>query len=512
MTGASINSESSSGGTSAEDKRLFWACMIALIATAFGFIVRAQIIGDWGAQFNLSETQKGEILGVGLWPFAISIVLFSLIIDRIGYGTAMAFAFACHIISVIITIFATGYWMLYVGTFIVALGNGTVEAVINPVVATMFSKEKTKWLNILHSGWPGGLFLGGMLALAIGADVDWRWKIGLILIPTLLYGFMMLGRKFPIHERVKAGVSYKVMLQEAGVLGALIVVAIMVSEIGRVFGWSLILQIVVAAALIIGYGAYVRTAGRPIFIFLLLIMIPLATTELGTDSWITDLVTPVMTDIGIQAGWLLVYTAFIMMILRFFFAGALVRMLSPLGLLAVGSAIAVVGLIFLSKSVGAVIFVAATVYALGKTFFWPTMLGVVAERFPKGGALTLNAIGGMGMLSVGVIGVAFLGNIQDKEIDRELLSQNPAVHAEVVGGEKVSVFGTYRPLDQEKIAALGDEEKSVIATITDAAKKNALATVAIFPAIMLICYLGLIYYFKSRGGYKAEVLTAQGET
>ena len=260
MTDATIHSDPSSGDVTAEDKRLFWACLIALVATAFGFIVRAQIIGDWGVQFNLSETQKGEILGVGLWPFAISIILFSLVIDRIGYGTAMIFAFVCHVLSVIITIFATGYWMLYIGTFIVALGNGTIEAVINPVVATMFSKEKTKWLNILHSGWPGGLFLGGVLALAIGADVDWRWKIGLIMIPTILYGFMMLGRKFPIHERVKAGVSYKVMLQEAGVLGALIVVALMVSEIGRVFAWSLTLQIVVAAALIIGYGAYIPRA------------------------------------------------------------------------------------------------------------------------------------------------------------------------------------------------------------------------------------------------------------
>jgi len=105
---------------------LFWACFIALVATAFGFIIRTQIIGDWGVEFNLSETQKGELLGVGLWPFAISIVLFSFVIDKIGYGRAMVFAFVCHITSAILTIFANGYWMLYVGTFIVALGNGTV--------------------------------------------------------------------------------------------------------------------------------------------------------------------------------------------------------------------------------------------------------------------------------------------------------------------------------------------------------------------------------------------------
>src|SRR5262249_45118267 len=146
------------------DRRLFWACWIALIATAFGFIIRALIIDDWQKQFGLSETQKGEIFGVGLWPFALSIVLFSLVIDHIGYGRAMVFAFICHVASAIVTICAplmlakegagseqvlagqrAGYWMLYIGNFIVALGNGTVEAVVNPVVATMFAKDKTKW-------------------------------------------------------------------------------------------------------------------------------------------------------------------------------------------------------------------------------------------------------------------------------------------------------------------------------------------------------------------------------
>ena len=129
------------------DKLLFWGCFIALVATAFGFVVRTMIINEWATEFNLTETQKGEIFGVGLWPFAISIVLFSLIIDKIGYRNAMIFGFICHITSAIVTIFATGYWMLYIGTFIVALGNGTVEAYINPVVATMFNKDKTKWLN-----------------------------------------------------------------------------------------------------------------------------------------------------------------------------------------------------------------------------------------------------------------------------------------------------------------------------------------------------------------------------
>jgi len=163
---SSENTAVTAGGPSGQaSKWLFWTCFIALVATSFGFIIRANIIGDLGVHFNLSETQKGEILGVGLWPFALSIILFSLVIDRIGYGRALTFSFVCHVLSAVITIFATGYPMLYWGTFLLALGNGTVEAVINPVVATVYSREKTKWLTILHAGWPGGMVLGGLLIL-----------------------------------------------------------------------------------------------------------------------------------------------------------------------------------------------------------------------------------------------------------------------------------------------------------------------------------------------------------
>jgi MFS family permease len=491
-------------------KWLFWTCFIALVATSFGFIIRANIIGDLGVHFNLSETQKGEILGVGLWPFALSIILFSLIIDKIGYGRALAFALVCHIASAFVTIFANGYQMLYWGTFILAVGNGTVEAVINPVVASVYSRQKTKWLNTLHAGWPGGMVIGGLLILVLMPALDWRWKVGLVLIPAAVYGLMMIRARFPVHERVKAGISYKAMLQEAGIIGAVIVIVIMIAEIGRILQWSLAAKVVVAAVLILIYSLYVRKLGHPLFIFLLLIMLPLATTELGTDSWITELVNPVMAKIGIQAGWVLIYTAFIMMVLRFL-AGPIIHKLSPLGLLAVCSAVAIVGLVMLSKVAGILIFVAATVYALGKSFFWPTMLGVAAERFPRGGALTINAIGGMGMLSVGVIGAVFLGNIQDRQIDRELLVQHPALHTQVVGREKVSIFGSYQPIDKERVAGLTQDEQRIVAATTATAKKNALMTVAVFPAIMLVCYLILIFYFRAKGGYKPVELVARRE-
>ncbi|MDZ4819155.1 MAG: MFS transporter [Planctomycetota bacterium] len=555
------------------DKRLFWACFTTLIATSFGFVTRFAILNEWGRQFNLNSVQLGEIGGVGVWPFAISIILFSLIIDKIGYGKAMVFAFICHITYGVVVICAplmlapdgaspdavlagqkSAYWMLYVGSFIFAIGNGTVEAVVNPVVATMFSKEKTKWLNILHAGWPGGLVLAGMMTIALGT-VDWRWKIALIFLPVLTYGFLMLGRTFPVNERVAAGGTYKGMLKEFGVLAALVVVGLIVRQLGDVFkdvpslsllgDWKV--QLGIAAVLVGAFGAYTQSLGRPMLFFLMLIMIPLATTELGTDGWITSLMEPFMEMNGYNAAWVLVYTSFIMMVLRFF-AGPIVHRISPLGLLAVSSIIAAIGLYSLSAATGMLtLFLAATLYGFGKTFFWPTMLGVVSEQCPRGGALTLNAVGGVGMLAVGVLGFPFIGLLQVNEVSRELNLVNPELHAKIVE-EKQGIFGPYTAVSSEKVAALTPlvqqarkieaevkkahqpEDTAAIATAlaknselqgiintpeykqqlaiaqtvqetTDRASKGALAYMAIFPCIMLLCYLGLIAYFRSRGGY-----------
>jgi MFS family permease len=491
------------------DMKLFYACFVALVTTSFGFILRALMLPAWGREFNLTQTQLGEIAGVGLWPFAISIVLFSLVIDKIGYKTAMVFAFVCHVASAVITIFANGYWMLYLGTFIVALGNGTVEAVVNPAVATMFPREKTKWLNILHAAWPGGLVLGGILALAMGENTRWEYKIALILLPTVAYGIMMIARRFPLNERVQAGVSYKEMLQEVGALGALIIVSLIVFQLGAVFEWDVILNGSIILVITILFGLYTRSLGQPLFILLLLIMIPLATTELGTDSWITDLMTPAMNELGLQAGWILVYTSAIMFVLRFF-AGPIVHKVSPLGLLAICSAIAAVGLYLLSFSTGAMILVAATIYGLGKTFFWPTMLGVVAERFPKGGALTLNITGGLGMIAAGVIGAGILGFIQDRAIDKNILAydqaNNTSIHTTYVTESKTSLFGDYQALDQQKLATASAKDTKTVATVREVAKKKALRDIVIFPIIMLVSYCLLIFYFKSKGGYKAVVV------
>lgn len=488
---------------------LFLACFLAITTTSFCFILRALTLPQWGAEFNLSKTQIGEIAGVGLWPFAISIVLFSLIIDKVGYKNSMIFAFVCHIASAVITFFADGYLMLYVGTFIMALGNGTAEAVTNPAVASMFPREKTRWLNYLHAGWPTGLVLGGVMAMVMGPETDWRFKIVLMVLPTLAYAILMFPQKFPLNERVKAGISYLQMLKEAGIGGALIIGALIIFQIGTVFGWSTTVNIIVTAVVVGAFGLVVKSFGRPLFVIMLLIMLPLAITELGTDSWISDLMAPAMARIGLEAGWILIYTSAIMAVLRLM-AGAVMHRISPLGLLAVCSGIAAVGLYLFSVSDGIMILIAATIFGVGKSFFWPTMLGVVAERFPKGGALTLNITGGVGMIGAGILGTVILGFVQDKTVNQKLAEydakNNTALHSQYATENRTSIFGEYRAIDAALLNDAPAPDKQAVSTVQEEAKKGALKTVAVFPIVMLICYLLLIFYFRSKGGYKVVLL------
>ena len=487
-----------------DEKMLFTACFFAIAATASVFVVRGQVINAWAAEFALTGTQKGEILGVGLWPFAVTIVLFSLVVDRIGYGKSMCFALACHILSTVILIFAQGYWWLYIGTFIVSMGNGAAQAVADPVVASMFTRNKTKWLNILHASWPAGMVVGGMLGIAI-SGLDWRWRIAMLLVPMGMYGLLMLGRRFPVHERVAAGVSYKEMLRETGTLGMLLVLLLMFSEVGRVFGWHWSAVVTLSLACAGAFGWYTRSLGQPMFLFLLVLMIPLATTELGTDSWITSLMEGPMKQLNINAGWVLVYTSLIMTVLRFG-AGPVVKALSPIGLLLASSLIAIGGLVALSKSTGMSILLAATLYGVGKTYLWPTMLGVVAERFPKGGALSLNITSAVGMMGVGIVGTVFLGMIQDQAVETRLQREQPALHQQIVT-DKNSIFGEYAAVDPKRVTQLDQVQQETLQALGSEANKSALATVAIFPVIMLLGYLVLLLIFRARGGYAAIQLT-----
>ena len=527
---------------SAPDMKLFWGCFIALITTAFAFITRAFLVNDptfWQTTFALDQVQAGELFGAGIWPFAISIILFSLIIDKVGYRAAMFFSFVCYALYAVLAVQAyvivnaTGlegealkaaqakaYSYLYWGSVILGLGNGTVEAFINPVVATMFNKDKTKWLNILHAGWPGGLVLGGFLTIALGTQAaeDWRILIYLIAIPAVVYLIMLVKAEFPVNERVSSGTSYREMLAEFGAIGALIAGYLMFKQLGMVFatdadqnpdtaktvlGMSEAIFVYGLTALgAIGYGMYCKSLGRPILIFLCIIMMPLATTELGTDGAISGLMEEPMKAAGKHPLWVLIYTSAIMMVLRFWFAGPIVKKLGPLGLLATSAALAIAGLYLLSSAKGlGMIFVCATLYGFGKTFFWPTMLGVVSEQCPKGGALTLNAIAGIGMLTVGILGGPVIGKMTEDSI-KDTVEEAKAGTYKNISKEDSYFLGKYTAVDSDKVAALPEAEKKAVEEQIKEGKQGGLARVAIFPVFMLICYIALIYYFKGRGGYK----------
>jgi MFS family permease len=511
---------------------VFWGCFIALITTAFAFITRAFMCNTaemWPKDFGLDTVQAGTLFGHGIWSFSISIILFSLVIDRIGYRTAMLFSVVCYAVYAAFALYAhsivkapgldgqslldaqsRGLNYLTIGSIILGLGNGTVEAFINPVVATLFSKEKTKWLNILHAGWPGGLVVGGLITLGLGdaAQKDWRLLVYIIAIPAIVYLVMLFNAKFPVSERVSMGASYAEMLGEFGVIGAAIALFLIFRNLGETFKWP---AFVVYIPIIVGtvlYGLYCKSLGRPLMIFLCLIMMPLATTELGTDGAITGIMEEPMKLAQYNPLWVLIYTSAIMMVLRFF-AGPIIKALTPLGLLAMCAALAICGLFSLSVAKGMVmIFAAATLYGIGKTFFWPTMLGVVAEQFPKGGALTLNAISGIGMLAVGVLGNPVIGYMQEQSAKAAISKEVPGVYESI--SKKDNFFlGEYQAVDGDKVATLPAEKKSQIEELAKSAKQSSLARITVFPIFMLLCYLALIGYFKSRGGYRPQTIDGQ---
>lgn len=503
-------SQSSSGKA---DMKLFWACFIALVATSFVFGVRANTIGELQDSFNLSESQKGAINGAGMWPFAISIIFFSLVIDWIGYKTVALFAIGCHVVSLVLTLNATGYESFYWSTLLVAVANGTVESFINPVVATVFNKDKSKWLNILHAGWPAGLALGALFCALLPDtklffNAVWQFRFALCVIPVVIYALLILPCKFPVNERVAAGVSYRDMLREVGAVGFFIIGFLMYFAIMQLAGKEASLTSSVGVGAIVGVaaGLYTGSLGNWLFIAVLIVIGPLATTELGTDGWMPELLKlngPANSPNF--AAWVFVYVSTIMTVLRFY-AGPIVHRFSPIGLLVLGSAVAIIGLLLLSRSVGYAIVAAATIYAFGKTFLWSTTLGLTSEQFPKGGALTLNGVSAVGVLFLGVLGSPFIGYQQDKDIHARLEKDHGALLAQVSGPAKPSIFGETPSLDQDKIKGLDAARTQELTAVQADSKRGAFTNIAVLPAFMLICYLGMWLYFRAKGGYKPVAL------
>lgn len=374
---AQSNAPAGCGLEGVHPNRLFVASCMSLVATAICFAVIGDIMGTLKTQFILTNEQVGWIGGAALWGFTISIFVLGPLCDALGMRNLMRFAFICHLAGVIIMVAATGFWMLFIGALVLALGNGTVEAACNPLVATIYPDRKTQKLNQFHMWFPGGIVIGGLAAYAI-SQLDrglWQLKLGVILVPTAIYGLLFAGQKFPLTERVQSGISFSGMVAE--------------------------------------------TLGRPLFLVLFVCMMITASLELGPGRWV-----PAVLEAGGIAGILvLCYINGLMAILRYF-AGPVVHRLSNTGVLLISAILAGVGLLGLSYSTTtAMAFATATVFALGVCYFWPTMLGTVAERVPKGGALALALMGGIGMAAVGLVTSPQMGKVADKYLHQELVQK-----------------------------------------------------------------------------------------
>ena len=346
------------------------------------------------------------------------------LVDLLGMKTILVFAFVGHLAGIILTIFSFGFWTLFCSTLFVGIANGFVEAACNPLVATLFPDNKTKMLNGFHVWFPGGIVIGGLAAYALGLlNFGWQVKMAVILIPVFTYGYLFLKLKLPKTERVSSGISMKDMI---------------------------------------------KACLSPLFLFMVFCMFLTSSTELGTNQWITVL----LSNVGVPAILLLVFINGIMAVGRSF-AGPVVHRLNPAGMLLFSAITAGIGLVLLSYSSGWTTIAATAVFAIGVTYFWPTMLGYVAEYLPRTGALGLSIMGGSGMLSVSLI-LPFMGKLYDSNL-------------------ATAIPKTYTLTDILN-ALDGTKEFLILTQARVEAGAETLRWVAVLPAFLTVAFIFLFFY------------------
>jgi fucose permease len=345
---------------------LFNASCVALVVTALAFATRGSFVEIWVTEFNLTHTQVGWIVGTAFWGFTLAMVFGGPLVDIIGIGRIITIAFICHVVGIVMTIIASGFWTLFISTLFIGVANGSVEAACNPLITSMYTDEKTRRLNRFHAWFPTGIVIGGLMVYLFTklGITNWRVSMGAMLIPTLWYGLWFLNKEFPQTERVVSGFTYKQML---------------------------------------------KACVSPLFIFIACCMLLTAATELGTNQWIAALMSNVTTNPIL----LLVWISGIMALTRQF-GGTLIHNMRSTVVLLTSAILAFLGLVLLGHTGGAMVFVASAIFALGVAFFWPSMLGFASENIPQSGALGLAIMGGVGFLG-GAIAQPVLGAIFDAQ-------------------------------------------------------------------------------------------------
>ncbi|MDB5242282.1 MAG: hypothetical protein JWP57_2907 [Spirosoma sp.] len=333
--------------------RLFLASCFALITTAFSFSIRAGILPQLGKEFNLSAEQLGFINSMWFLGFPISMIIGGLVYHSVGPKIIMTVAFVMHTLGILLTIYSGGYTGLLISTLFIGFGNGCTEAACNPMIADTYSGSKmNKMLSRFHMWFPGGIFIGSLISkFMTDAGLGWQAQIWIIMIPTLIYAFLYFGQTFPTSKVAGAtslASNFKAML-------------------------------------------------TPLYLFIFCCMALTAISEFGPQQWVGL----IMSKSGAAPMLILALTTALMAIGRYF-AGPMIHRFDQTGVL-LGSAIfAALGIYLLSTQTGAMAYVAAVFFALGVCYFWPTMLGFVAEKIPLSGALGMSLVGGVGMFSTSI--------------------------------------------------------------------------------------------------------------
>lgn len=523
--------------------RLLWAGFMAILAAGVGFAIRGGIFDNWGSEFGFTGEQLGAIGGAGFNGFCFGIIIGGIIVDKIGYGKLVVLAFVLHVLSAVVTFTASGasaYNVLYAGMFIFAFANGTLEAVANPLVATIFPNNRTHFLNILHASWPAGLVLGSVIGWVLDdkMHVPWKVQLALYLLPTVVYGVMFMGQKFPRSEASEKGMSLGEMFKDVGILGALVACALLALFFGAFFqlfgmdgGTAKTVGYVIGGILVLVVGVITRFSMGSVLLFVLFVTHMLVgAVELGTDGWIQNITGNLFTSE--QGKYLFMWTSAIMFGLRFC-ADFIEKKLgiSPVGLLLICAVMACVGLNLASTMTSfGLALVALGIYAVGKTFFWPTMLAVASDRFPRTGAIAISIMGGIGMLSAGMIGGPGLGYGKDRFAGEALRNADPAVFeqykapqpSKFLNIEATAAYG----LDGKKFGEVSDKLAKARIEVVKAGGKPASAVEALtpeerkvhdasitgdrrtlkadsfIPATMALIYLMMLIYFKMIGGYR----------
>jgi MFS family permease len=335
--------------------QLFRASCLSLLVTSLSFGIRAGILNKLGTDFHLDKAQLGSITATAFWGFPLAVVFGGIIVDIIGMKRLLVLAFVLHLIGIILTVctplFSAGFWPLFISTLFIGLANGTVEAACNPLVTALYPEDKTTKLNHFHLWFPGGIVIGTLIVLLLNkVNIGWQIQVGVMLIPTLIYGYLFSKLDFPVTERVSSGVTT---------------------------------------------GGMYRALLNPLFLFMLICMFGTAITELFTGQWI-DVLLKNVTDNAIL---ILTLDTGVMVIGRGF-AKPVLKLVPPEVLLLISTILAATGIYMLSTVTGPAIYAAAIIFGMGVCYFWPTMLGFVNTNLPKTGAIGLNLMGGAGMFAV----------------------------------------------------------------------------------------------------------------